>query len=73
MAIKFEVIDVRGTGIQPTVEIDRASSPEGAARQVLGIDVFRSGHNRDLVARVSWHPLGGGANVILLYGKPIVR
>jgi len=66
----FQVIDLRGaTTGEVAVE---AGSPEDAARKVLGMPVYRSGHRRDLVARVYWTK-AGSKNMVRLYSKPIER
>lgn len=66
----FQVIDLRdATTAGMAVE---AGSPEEAARQVLGMPVYRSGHRRDLVAKVYW-TTSVSKNMVRLYIKPIER
>lgn len=72
MAFVFEVVDARTEIISELVKVEGAASPEDAARRVLGIDVSRSGHVRDLAARVYWQPtLGGAKMMVRLYKKAI--
>ncbi|WIY54165.1 hypothetical protein O9Z70_06490 [Devosia sp. YIM 151766] len=73
MAVVFQVIDLRTDVIGAAVEVQNATSPEDAARQVLGIDVFRSGNKRDLVARVYWQQMSGPTNMVRLYSKAVER
>ncbi len=67
----FRVIDLRDKMAAPETDVE-AASPEDAARQVVGVPVFRGGHTRDLVARVYWST-AGGRNMVRLYSKPIER
>ncbi len=70
MALKYRVVDVRTDVIDPQeISIDGARSPEDAARQALGMDVVRSGHRRDLVARVYWQSLGQPVTMVRLYRR----
>jgi hypothetical protein len=69
--VQFQVFDLRPETPAPPVEVE-ATSPEDAARQVLGQNVFRSGLPRDLVARVYWQA-AASKNMVRLYGKPVVR
>ena len=68
----FQVIDLRPETIVPPVEVE-AASPEAAAREVLGLDVvYRSGHRRDLVARVYWQSVGG-KTMVRLYRQALAH
>lgn len=67
----FQVFDLRPATPTPPVEV-QAASPEQAARQVLGQEVFRGGLRRHLVARVYWQA-DGSKNMVRLYGKPAAR
>ena len=67
----FQVIDLRSETIAPQVEVE-AASPEEAARNVLGIEVFRGGVLRDVVARVYWET-AGSRNMVRLYARPVTR
>lgn len=70
MAITYRVVDLRTDAIDPTETIvETARSPEDAGRQVLGVDVVRSGHRKDLVARVYWQPMGQPVTMVRLYGR----
>ncbi len=65
----FEVIDLRSETIETSELVENVSSPEEAARKVLGIDVFRSGRRQNLVARVYWQRAGEPKNMVRLYAK----
>lgn len=65
---EFRVIDLRTQVIAPEQTV-QASSPEDAARIVLGIDVYRSGAKQHLVARVYWRTLTAPPNMVRLYSK----
>ncbi len=67
----FQVFDLRPETPAAPVEVE-ATSPEDAARKVLGVEVFRSGRARDLIARVYWQA-AGSKNMVRLYGKPVER
>lgn len=66
----FEVVDLRSETVIPSTCVENAASPEDAARQALGIEVFRSGQRRNLVARVYWQRMGQPKNMVRLYSKP---
>lgn len=65
---EFRVIDLRSNIIEQEQKVS-GSSPEDAARQALGIDVFRSGLKKHLVARVYWQGLSGPPNMVRLYSS----
>ncbi|MFD2646376.1 hypothetical protein ACFSX5_01050 [Devosia albogilva] len=69
--MQFQVFDLRPETPAPPVEVE-ATSPEDAARKVLGVDVFRSGRARDSIARVYWQT-AGSKNMVRLYSKPVER
>lgn len=70
MAISYRVVDVRTDVIDPKeITIEGARSPEDAVRQALGVEVVRSGHRKDLVARVYWQPIGQPVTMVRLYGR----
>jgi len=51
--MEFRVFDLRADIINPDPQVVRgARSPEDAAKQVLGLQLSRSGLKRDLAARV---------------------
>ncbi|MCP8885481.1 hypothetical protein NIM87_18430 [Devosia sp. XJ19-1] len=63
----FQVIDLRSELVTAQVTVE-ASSPEDAARQVLGIEVYRATLRRDPAARVYWDT-ASGKNMVRLYAK----
>ncbi len=67
---EFRVIDVRSNVIEAEQKVV-GSSPEDAARQALGIDVFRSGPRQHLVARVYWQGFSGPPNMVRLYSSTL--
>jgi len=70
MALNYRVVDVRTDVIDPQeINVEGARSPEDAVRQGLGVDVVRSGHRRDLVARVYWQSLGQPVTMVRLYRR----
>jgi hypothetical protein len=70
MANTYRVVDLRTNIIAPTeTTVTTARSPEDAVRQVLGLEVVRSGHRKDLVARVYWQPVGQPVTMVRLYGR----
>lgn len=72
MAITYRVIDMRTDAPAPAETlVDGVRSPEEAVRQALGIDVVRSGHRRDLVARVYWQSTGQPVTMVRLYRRLI--
>ena len=74
MAISYRVVDLRKAVADDfDVIVEGVRSPEDVARQVLGIDVVRSGARRDLVARVYWQTMGQPLNMVRLYSKAIDR
>ena len=70
MAITYRVIDVRTDVIDSAeITISGARSPEDAVRHALGLEVVRSGHRKDLVARVYWQPTGQPVTMVRLYTR----
>jgi hypothetical protein len=71
MAKSFRVVDLRQDALLTDTDIivEGAQSPEAAVRDVLGIQVVRSGAKRDLVAKVYWQPLGQPLTMVRLYAK----
>ena len=70
MTLSYRVVDLRTGVIDATGHIvDGVNSPEAAARDVLHIDVVRSGARKDLVARVYWQTMGSPVNMVRLYRK----
>ena len=70
MALSYRVVDLRTEVIDATGHIvEGVNSPEAAAREVLQIDVGRSGARKDLVARVYWQTMGSPMNMVRLYRK----
>lgn len=70
--MQYRVIDLRTCIIDELdILIDGVSSPEEACRQALGIQVTRSGHRKNLVARVYFQMLGQPVTMVRLYaGSP---
>ena len=63
----FRVVDARlNTQVPPDVTVE-ASSPEGAAKSALGLDLVRSGQKEDLAARVYWSDKGQPMRMVRLY------
>lgn len=70
MALSYRVIDLRAEVIDASGHVvDGVNSPEAAAREVLQMDVVRSGARKDLVARVYWQTMGSPMNMVRLYRK----
>jgi hypothetical protein len=71
MAKSFRVVDLRQNALltDTDVIVEGAQSPEAAVRDVLGIQVVRSGAKRDLVAKVYWQPIGQPLTMVRLYAK----
>lgn len=70
MVLAYRVVDLTTVVIDPVdTIIEGVSSPEDAARQVMGIDVVRSGVRKDLVARVYWQALGHPVTMVRLYRR----
>lgn len=55
--------------VDTDIIVEGVQSPEAAVRDVLGIQVVRSGAKRDLVAKVYWQPLGQPLTMVRLYAK----
>ena len=71
MAKSFRVVDLRQDALLTDTDIivEGVQSPEAAVRDVLGIQVVRSGAKRDLVAKVYWQPIGQPLTMVRLYAK----
>lgn len=71
MAKSFRVVDLRQDGplVDTDIIVEGVQSPEAAVRDVLGIQVVRSGAKRDLVAKVYWQPIGQPLTMVRLYAK----
>ena len=71
MTKSFRVVDLRHDALVADTDIivEGVQSPEAAARDVLGIQVVRSGAKRDLVAKVYWQPIGQPLTMVRLYAK----
>lgn len=70
MANTYRVLDMRASVSDATeITIESARSPEEAVRQALDTDVVRSGHRRDIVARVYWQPQGQPITMVRLYRR----
>jgi hypothetical protein len=66
---EYRVIDLDTQTIDPQPRIVQASSPEHAAELVLGIKLVRSGHKKNLRARVYWRQGTGPTNMVRLYAQ----
>lgn len=64
----FEVLDLRPecSGIRTPIE---AHSPEAAGKQLLGVELVRSGLPRNAVAKVYWQNPNEALNVVRLYTR----
>ncbi len=71
MTKSFRVVDLRPDALVADTDfiVEGVQSPEAAVRDVLGIQVVRSGAKRDLVAKVYWQPLGQPLTMVRLYAK----
>lgn len=71
MTRSFRVVDLRQDAlvVDTDIIVEGVPSPEAAVRDVLGIQVVRSGAKRDLVAKVYWQPLGQPLTMVRLYAK----
>jgi hypothetical protein len=71
MTKSFRVVDLRRDAalVDTDIIVEGVQSPEAAVRDVLGIQVVRSGAKRDLVAKVYWQPLGQPLTMVRLYAK----
>lgn len=72
--MNYRVIDLRTDTVQPQeIIIEGENSPERAALKALGLELVRSGSNRDLKARVYWQAAGQPMNMVRLYTKVSAR
>jgi hypothetical protein len=71
MTKSFRVVDLREDALvlDTDIIVEGVQSPEAAVRDVLGIQVVRSGAKRDLVAKVYWQPIGQPLTMVRLYAK----
>ncbi|MGB3337814.1 MAG: hypothetical protein WBA73_11600 [Devosia sp.] len=67
MAISYRVVDARTEAADILVE--GVSTPEAAVKEALGLSVFRSGSQKDLVARVYWQNIGQPMSMVRLYSS----
>jgi hypothetical protein len=70
---EYRIIDLDVETIDPDEIVVRASSPERAVRDALGIDVVRSGSRRDLRVRVYFQHPGQPLSMVRLYTKADAR
>ena len=70
----YEVLDVRpGAMLDMAVLVENAASPEAAAKQVLGLDLSRSGSAADLAAQVFWQTASQTSkSMIQLFSRHLV-
>jgi len=64
----FRVVDTQRTTAGPDAMVS-AHNPEAAARQVLGLDLVRSGPPRNLRARVYFEDEGQSTTMVRLYTR----
>lgn len=64
----FRIIDLRSGTIEPELHTE-ARSPEEAAEHVLGLQLVRAGHPRNLVCRVYWQDATTVTNMVRLYSR----
>lgn len=70
----YRIVDCRNTAEDESeIVVPSASSPKDAARQALGESLVRSGHRRDLRARVYFQHPGQVLSMVRLYAKAIDR
>lgn len=70
--MQYRVVDLRTeVANEFDILIDGVSSPEEACRQALGIQVMRSGHRKNLVARVYFQVMGQPVTMVRLYSSPL--
>ena len=65
----FRVVDLSASAIEPVEKVVNANSPEAAAREVLGMDLVRSGAKKDLMARFYWQLPSTPMNMVRLYRR----
>ena len=69
---EFRVVDCRKKTVTPE-SIVSAGSPEAAALEILGEELMRGGHPRDLRARVYFKTDGQPLTMVRLYSKAVQR
>jgi hypothetical protein len=70
MTVQFRIVDLRSSTDNPVeFSVDRAKSPEEAARLATGEILVRSGHPRDLRVRVYFQQEGQPVTMVRLYRR----
>lgn len=69
MPLEYRVIDLSSPTIDPAEHVVESTSPERAVMEALGIEVVRSGSERDLRARVYFQFPGQPVSMVRLYSK----
>ena len=70
MSRKYRVVDCSAAVDTGSEFVQMANSPEEAARLALGVDLQRSGHSRNLRAKV-YHDGEGGLSLYRLYTRSL--
>lgn len=73
MTTEYRIIDLQAEVIDPEPKTVKAVTPEGAAKIALGVELVRSGSQRDLRARVYYQHPGQPTNMVRLYTKAADR
>lgn len=69
MTMEYRIIDLQTEAIDPEPKTVKATSPEKAAAEVLGLELVRSGTKRDLRCRVYYQHPGQPVTMVRLYSK----
>lgn len=67
--LHYRVIDLTNTAIDDKEHVIPARSPEAAAKDLLGIEVVRSGSRQNLVARAYWQNPNQPVSMVRLYRR----
>lgn len=67
---QFRIVDLRANADSPVeLSVERAKSPEEAARLAIGETLVRSGHRNDLRVRVYFQQDGQPVTMVRLYRR----
>lgn len=66
---EYRVVDLRNPAIDKQEHLIPAKTPEAAARDLLGIEVVRSGPRQNLVARAYWQYPDQPLSMVRLYRR----
>ena len=67
--IEFRVVDLQSQTIEPVPQLIKASTPEAAARQALGVELVRSGRPSNVRARVYFQQPDQPMTMVRLYER----